>query len=182
MFLGDLLCPWNSPGHNTGVGCHSLLQGIFLTQRSNQDGLLHGRQILYHLSHQGSPFRRYRVSITTWMSWKQKERKMVNRTLMPYVAVKKLIVHNRQTRLKTRRTALSKEQHLIPTWAYWYFVEQIPAAAKCMFFESTCSTLTKIDHMLALKVKWKELSCVRLFATPWTIQSLEFSRPEYWSG
>ena len=28
-----------------------------------------------------------------------------------------------------------------------------------------------------------EHSCrVRLFATPWTIQSIEFSRPEYWSG
>ena len=26
-----LLCPWNSPGKNTGVGLHSLLQGIFLT-------------------------------------------------------------------------------------------------------------------------------------------------------
>ena len=30
--------------------------------------------------------------------------------------------------------------------------------------------------------KWKSLSCVQLFATPWTIQSLEFSRPEYLSG
>ena len=30
-----LLCPWNSPGKNTGVGCHVLLQGIFLTQGSN---------------------------------------------------------------------------------------------------------------------------------------------------
>ena len=36
---------------NTGVGSHSLLQGIFLTQGSNL-GLLHRRQILYHLSHQ----------------------------------------------------------------------------------------------------------------------------------
>ena len=45
---------WNSPGKNTGVGCHSLLQGIFPTQVSNP-GLLHCRQILYHLSHQGSP-------------------------------------------------------------------------------------------------------------------------------
>ena len=27
-----LLCPWNYPGKNTGVGCHSLLQGIFLIQ------------------------------------------------------------------------------------------------------------------------------------------------------
>ena len=38
------------PGNNTGVGCHFLLQGIFLTQGSNP-GLLHCRQILYNLSH-----------------------------------------------------------------------------------------------------------------------------------
>ena len=42
----------NSPGRNTGVGCHTLLQGIFLTQGLNP-GLPRGRQILYHLSHQG---------------------------------------------------------------------------------------------------------------------------------
>ena len=36
-------CPWNSPGKNTGVGCHGLLQGIFLTQGLNL-GLLHCRQ------------------------------------------------------------------------------------------------------------------------------------------
>ena len=47
------LCPWDSPGKNTGLGCHSLLQGIFLTQGSNPV-LLHCRRILYCLSHQGS--------------------------------------------------------------------------------------------------------------------------------
>ena len=30
-----LLCPWDSPGKNTGVGCHAILQGIFPTQGSN---------------------------------------------------------------------------------------------------------------------------------------------------
>ena len=45
-----LLCPWNSPGKNTGVGSLSLLLGIFLTQALNR-GLLHCRQILYQLSH-----------------------------------------------------------------------------------------------------------------------------------
>ena len=50
----QLLCPWNSQGENSGVGSHSLLQGIFLTQGSNP-GLLHCRQILYCLSHPGSP-------------------------------------------------------------------------------------------------------------------------------
>ena len=49
-----LLHPWNSPGKNTGVGSHSLLQGIFPIQESNPN-LLHCRQILYHLSHQGNP-------------------------------------------------------------------------------------------------------------------------------
>ena len=40
----------DSPGKNTGVGCHTLLQGIFPIQGSNL-GLLHYKQILYHLSH-----------------------------------------------------------------------------------------------------------------------------------
>ena len=43
----------DSPGKNTGVGCHSLLQGLFPTQGSNP-GLPLCRWILYHLSHQGS--------------------------------------------------------------------------------------------------------------------------------
>ena len=42
----------DSPGQNTGLGCHFLLQGIFLTQESNP-GLQHCRSILYCLSHQG---------------------------------------------------------------------------------------------------------------------------------
>ena len=45
--------PWNSPGQNTGVDRPSLLQGIFPTQGWKL-GLLHCRQFLYHLSHQGS--------------------------------------------------------------------------------------------------------------------------------
>ena len=44
----------DSPGKDSGVGCPALLQRIFLTQGSNP-GLPRCRQILYHLSHQGSP-------------------------------------------------------------------------------------------------------------------------------
>jgi len=33
-----LLCPWDSPGKNTGMGCHFLLQEIFLTQGSHAPG------------------------------------------------------------------------------------------------------------------------------------------------
>ena len=49
-----LLHPWDFLGKSTGLGCHFLLQGIFLTQGSNP-GLPHCRQTLYRLSHQGSP-------------------------------------------------------------------------------------------------------------------------------
>ena len=47
-----LLCPWNSPGKNTGVGHHALLQRIFPIQGLNS-GLPHWGQILYHLSYPG---------------------------------------------------------------------------------------------------------------------------------
>ena len=59
-----LLSLWNSPGKSSRVGCHFLLQGIFLTQGLNP-GLLHCRQILYHLSHQGSPYCEALIHIPT---------------------------------------------------------------------------------------------------------------------
>ena len=49
-----LLCPWDFPGKNTGVGCYFLLQEIFPSQESSL-GLLHCRQILYQLGYKGSP-------------------------------------------------------------------------------------------------------------------------------
>ena len=52
-----LLCPWDSPGKNTAMGCHALLQGIFLSQGSNLClcGFCTGRRILYHCATWGSP-------------------------------------------------------------------------------------------------------------------------------
>ena len=40
----------------------------------------------------------------------------------------------------------------------------------------------KIFPQNDMKGKWKSFSHVRLFGSPWTVQSMEFSRPEYWSG
>ena len=49
-----LLCPWNSPGKNIGVGCHIFPRRRNPTQGSIL-GLPHCRHILYHLSNQGNP-------------------------------------------------------------------------------------------------------------------------------
>ena len=54
--LPDSFAHGDSPGNKTGVGCHALLQGSFPTQGLNP-GIPQCRQILYHLSHQGSPIK-----------------------------------------------------------------------------------------------------------------------------
>ena len=79
-------CSWtgssvdgDSPGKNTEVGCHALLQGIFPTQGTNPS-LPHCRWIFYHLRHQGSPWILEWVAYLfsrgsswprnqTWISW-----------------------------------------------------------------------------------------------------------------
>ena len=53
-----LLCPWDSPSKNPGVGCHALLQGIILTQGLNLC-LLYCRQILYCWATREAPSYRY---------------------------------------------------------------------------------------------------------------------------
>ena len=78
-----LLCLWNFPGKDTGVGCHFLLQGIFPTQGSNP-GLPHRRQILYYLSNEGSPissvqlFSHVRLFATPWTAAHQASLSITN--------------------------------------------------------------------------------------------------------
>ena len=71
------LCPWNTPGRNSGVGSHYLLQGIFLTQESDS-GLLHCREILYCLSHREATesstrmqvwHKSHSINIYYWNEW-----------------------------------------------------------------------------------------------------------------
>ena len=61
LWLARLLRSWDSPGKNTGVGCHALLQGIFPTQGSDPRiepvsyASCVGRQVLYLLAPPGKP-------------------------------------------------------------------------------------------------------------------------------
>ena len=73
----------DSPGKNTGVGCHALLQGIFPTQGSNA-GLPHCGKILYCLSHQESPW------ILEWVAYPFSRGSSLarNRTGISWIAVR----------------------------------------------------------------------------------------------
>ena len=62
-----LLRPWDFPGKSIGVGCHFLLQRIFLTQGLNP-GLLQCRQTLYSLSHMSN------YIAVKWITWKEMDR------------------------------------------------------------------------------------------------------------
>ena len=64
-----LLCSWNSPAKNTGVGCHFLLQGIFLTQRLNMHllCLLHWQADSKPLRHLGSPTKQTGLGSCDWI-------------------------------------------------------------------------------------------------------------------
>ena len=63
-----LLCPWDFPGKNTGVGCYFLLQGIFLTQGLNPS-LLHWQVDSLPLSHQGTPVCVYTYITHLFIHW-----------------------------------------------------------------------------------------------------------------
>ena len=58
LYPTRLLCPWDSPGKNSGMGCHALPQGIFLTQGLNQCllCLLHWQAGSLHLAPLEKPF------------------------------------------------------------------------------------------------------------------------------
>ena len=78
----------NSPGKNTGVGCHGLYQGIFPTQGLNPC-LLHCRQILYLLSHQGNHQRLWETTIRLMITQESIGKILKHCGLVCYVLLKK---------------------------------------------------------------------------------------------
>ena len=90
------------------------------------------------------------------------------------------------TKLCTSLELLYSESGL-QSWLIEYHAE-IFAPSACLrqafsllLISMTFSSLEQMRNV-AWKWKWKSFSHVRLFETSWTIQSMEFSRPEYWSG
>ena len=65
--------------------------------------------------------------------------------------------------------------------AYLYYQYAFDAAERYLQWY-TLLNLRAWHVKVKWKWKWKSLSCVWLFVTPLTIQSMEYSRPEYWSG
>ena len=85
----------DSQGKNTGVGCHALLQGIFLTQGLNP-GLLHYRQILYHWANREARWAcdvfSYSILYNNFMRWALSLPHLIDKETEAY-RVKQLLVY-----------------------------------------------------------------------------------------
>ena len=151
---------------NTGVDRLSLLQGIFPTQELNQ-GLLHCRQILYQLNHQGSP------RILEWIdypfssgySWPRNQTRVSRITA---AAAKSL---------QSCQTLCDPIDSSPPG-------SPVPGILQARTLEWVAISFS---NAWKSKVKMKSLSRVWPSATPWTAAyqappSIGFSRQEYWSG
>ena len=68
LYPARLLCPWNFPGKNTGMGCHFLLQGIFLPQGLNPC-LLHWQVDSLPLCHLESPLVCFKLCLSSTQLW-----------------------------------------------------------------------------------------------------------------
>ena len=60
-------------------------------------------------------------------------------------------------------------------------IRMIWSLSKIVYIITTSVNYLSVSNSPFSKWKWKSLSCIRLFVTPWTIQFMEFSRSEYWS-
>ena len=86
----------DSPGKNTGVSCHALLQGIFPTQRSNLR-LLHCRQILYrpNIISSGQLLSCVRLFATPWTAERQASLSITNsRSLLKFMSIESVMPSN----------------------------------------------------------------------------------------
>ena len=78
LIAGGFFTSWTTgKSKNTGVGSLYLLQGIFLTQESNQ-GLLDCRRILYQLSYEGAQSLRVNPGVTNESQWRRKNKNKIH--------------------------------------------------------------------------------------------------------
>ena len=153
-----LLCPWDSPGKNTGVGRHAPLQEIFPIQGRNLR-LLRCRQTLYHLSH--------RVCLLNCMSF----RGCGTGLLIPQTWYGNQGPSELKGNLVTARAGVTSQLSQDGSPMIWSN-SCLDVSVRALFRTGGGSLVSKLCPTVA---------------TPWTVArqtllSVGFSRQEYWSG
>ena len=154
----------DSPGKNTGVGCHALLQELFPTQGSNP-GLPHCMWILYQLSHKGSPEPQGSYQGSPLLNIKFTELSLACWTSAFRVSLRVLffsflgIIHGDEASLISllRKEKRGKEvQWQLPKLLHLHRIQAVGPVASYIALRNVVCALSHFSH-------------VRLFATPWTV-------------
>ena len=134
-----LLCPWSSPNKNTGVDSYAFFQGIFPTQGLNP-GFLHCRQILYYLSHQGSPGQylarsKCSMNIIPYYCWIFFALVLNSLMFLPLMQMKNGVANTIGCRPIAVCLIFDDNSHLVFKWVYIAilnkaYISQLPLAAK----------------------------------------------------
>ena len=157
----------NSPDKNTGAGCHFLFQGVFPTQGLNLC-LLHCQVDSLPLSHLGNP----------WQNWAESNQAENARKVLSSLPLFSALRQDIHSFLETD----SCQPSSVPGNLQLNLTPLVPSLqfatlGSLKLFSFVLSFLYKcIVVCWKCYIKWKSLNRVQLFATPWTIQSMEFSR------
>ena len=107
----------DSPGMNTGVGCHALSKGSF-QPRDQTQGLLHCRRILDHLNHQGSP------RVLEWVVCSFSRGSSCNRTRMSCIVGGFFTSWATREALMKQRSSSNKASEWLETKAGWLLLPE----------------------------------------------------------
>ena len=162
LWTHGLYNPWNSPGQDTGVGCYSLLQGIFPTRGQTQDSCIIGVVLIVEPPGKPSNVIVFLLKIENWLS--------------------------RFNLIQHSHAAAAKSPQSCPTLCDPLDGSPpgspVPGILQARILEWVAISFS---NAWKWKVKVKSLSRVWLFATPWTAAyqappPMGFSRQEHWSG
>ena len=209
LWTDSFLCPWDFPGKNTGVDCHFLLQGIFPTQGLNPSllHLLHWQVDSLPLAIPGKLHCQRRSHIWAQGHWSHfldfevtDDSHFEHRSSFHEEAIKGARVplcHQvtaAHSNILAWRIPWTEEPDGYSPWSckeIWLkqVSTHIFVPTPHHFLLDLCCAIRQRNSSRSSSLKnqnsekWKcPSNRVRLFATPWTIQSVEFSRPEDWSG
>ena len=179
-----LSCPWNSPGENTGVGCHFLLQGILLTQGSNL-GLLYCRQITVWATREACGVV---AASNVTNRWNEGQHLPLSSSYKKVAGEFGRSSFNRGLRLEgslqwVQGWVERRKCQMFPEVEPWRGGSRVEAGWSPKWFGLGCFKEGGLKKGKCDR-KWKSFSCVWLFATPWTVAhqaplSMGFSRQEY---
>ena len=150
----------DSPGKNTGVSCHALLQGIFPTQEWNPD-LPHWRWILYRLSHQGSP-RNYGVDSLSLLQG-----------IFPNQELNRILLHCRQILYQLRYKG-SPLYNIVIQYFYTFQNDHHNVSSSSVTIQRYCIIVTFCTLYILPPLSLLTKGCLYLFISKYNFLTFHF--------